>query len=155
MSSSSPEVISSASFEAAPSAPRAKTSSKAAPRVGEGPSQTRELLADTVGASADKVDVPSGVTDKVHATKDTVHAKLGQVTRHLQDSTETMQAKAEEVTRQVKSLPNQVPAQVATPVAGRVNHLTQALRQRPALAAAVVFTVLVLLLFRRLFRKAE
>jgi hypothetical protein len=107
--------------------------------VGEGLSQTRELLADTVGALADKVDMPSGVTDKVH----------------LQDSKETMQAKAEEVTRQVKSLPNQVPAQVAAPVAGRVNHLTQALRQRPALAAAMVFTVLVLLLFRRLFRKAE
>jgi gas vesicle protein len=123
--------------------------------MGEGLSQTREHLADTVVALAHKVDVRSGVTDKWHATKDTVQDKLGQVTRHLQEGKEAVQAKAEEVTRQAKSLPNQVPAQIAAPVAGRVNHLTQALRQRPAPVAAMVFTVLVLLLFRRLFRKAE
>jgi hypothetical protein len=123
--------------------------------IREGLAHTREQLADTVETLGHKVDVPSGVINRWHATQETVRAKIGQVARHLQDGKETVQDKGEEVRRQAKGLTNQARAQVPAPVVGRVNQVAQSVRRRPAPAAAMVFAVLVLLLLRRLFRTAE
>jgi len=87
-------------------------------------------------ALAHKLD--SAVKDAWSATKDTVQDKIGQVTRHLQDGKQTVQDRVQE-------------AQVPEPVAGRIDQLTQAVRQRPVPAAAIGLVVLVLLLLR-LFR---
>lgn len=116
---------------------------------------SREELADTVEALTHKVSLPSGVKDKLHAAKDTVQAKLGQAKRHLNSGKGVARAEADEVTRQAKNLTNQAREQVPAPVAGRLNHLTQAVRQRPVSAAALVFTMFVLLLLPRQFRKTE
>jgi hypothetical protein len=100
-------------------------------------------------ALAHKLD--SAVKDAWSATKDTVQDKIGQVTRHLEDGKQTVQNSAQEVTRQAKSLTGRAQAQVGEPVAGRIDQLTQAVRQRPVPAAAIGLAVLVLLLLR-LFR---
>jgi gas vesicle protein len=123
--------------------------------IRDGIAPTREQLADTAETLGHKVEVPAGVMDKWHATKDTVQAKIGQVAQHLHNGKETVQDKADEVTQQAKSLTNQAREQVPAPVRGRVNQVAQSVRQRPAPAAAVVFAVLVLLLLRRLFHTAE
>jgi hypothetical protein len=93
--------------------------------------------------------------DKLSATKNTVQGKVEQVTRNLHAGKETVQGKADEVTRQSENLTNQAGEQVPAPVAGRVTHLAQAVRQRPALAAAMVLTVLVALLVRGLLHRAK
>jgi gas vesicle protein len=125
--------------------------------IRDGIAHTREQLADTAETLGHKVEVPAGVMDKWHATKDTVQAKIGQVAQHLHNGKETVQDKADEVTQQATSLINQARAQVPAPVRGRVHQVAQSVRQRPAgnTAAAVVFAVLVLLLLRRLFHTAE
>jgi gas vesicle protein len=65
--------------------------------IREGVAHTREQLADTVETLGHKVDVPAGVMDRwADSTKDTVHAKIGQVARHLHDGKETVQDKADE-----------------------------------------------------------
>jgi gas vesicle protein len=123
--------------------------------IRDGIAPTREQLADTAETLGHKVEVPAGVMDKWHATKDTVQAKIGQVAQHLHNGKETVQDTADEVTQQAKSLTNQAREKVPAPVRGRVNKVAQSVRQRPAPAAAVVFAVLVLLLLRRLFHTAE
>jgi hypothetical protein len=153
MSTSSPELTSSVSG-AAPSAHPVKTSSgEASVGIREGLSQTREQLADTVEALAHKANLPSGVTEKVHAMKETARAKLGQVKRHLNTGTGVARAKMGDVTQQVRSLTHQAREQVPEPVAGRLSHLTQAVRQRPVPAAALVFTLCALWLLPRQFRR--
>lgn len=102
-------------------------------------SHTREQLTDTVEALVHKLDMSSGLRDKLSATKDMVQTKLGQVTRHLHKGERTVQDNAHEVTRQARS---------------RISHLSGAMRQRPTSAAAVVLTVVVLLLLPRLLHKA-
>lgn len=154
MSTSSLEVISTAS-EAAPSVPpREASTGRASAGIRKGLSHTREQLTDTVERLAHKVDAPSGVRDKLSAAKDMTQTKIGEVARHLHKGKETVQDNANEVTRQAKNLKNQAWAQVPPPVAGHINHLTRAVRQRPASAAAIVLTIVVFLLLRRLLRKA-
>jgi hypothetical protein len=84
MATSAPEVISSTS-EVAPSTPSTKTStgSKESAGIQERLSHTREQLANTVGNVEAQMDVSSGVKNEWQATNDTVHDKIGQVTRHL------------------------------------------------------------------------
>ena len=106
-------------------------------------------------ALAHKLEMPSAVKDRWAATKDTVQDKVGRVGRHLQQGTGTVQDKAQEVTRQAKSLTEQAQAQVAAPVAGRVDQLAQAVRQRPMPTAGIgiLLAALVLLLLRGRFRR--
>lgn len=92
---------------------------------------------------------------KLSATKEAVQAKIGQAKRRLDEGRETVHDKADEVTRQTKSLANQAREQIPTPVAGRLNRLTRAVRQRPVPAVAMVLTVFVSLLLRRLLRRNE
>ncbi len=115
--------------------------------------EIREGLAHAGQQLTDKV--ASGVPGKWQDMQDTVHATSGQVTRGFQEGTQVVQDKAAEVTQQVKKVTSQARAQVPAPVRGRVTQVTEAVRQRPAPAAAMVFAVVVLLLLRRLFRTAE
>jgi gas vesicle protein len=155
MSTSSPEVISSA-FEAAPSAHPAKVlAGRASVGIREGLSHAREQFTDTVETVAHKAGVPLGVKDKLSATENTVQDKVEQVTRNLHEGKEAVQDKVDEVTRQAESLTNQAWEQVPAPVAGRITHLAQAVRQRPVPAAAMVFTVFALLLLRRFLRRTK
>jgi hypothetical protein len=71
--------------------------------------------------------------------------------RHLHAGKKTVQDKTTEVAHQAKNLSNQAAAQVPARLAGRVTELAQALRQRPAPAAAIVFATFALLLLRRWF----
>ena len=154
MFTSSPEVISSAS-ETAPLAHWAKTSTdRTAAGVHKGFSRSRAQHSDTMEAWAQKVDVASQATDKWRAMKNTVQAKIGQVRRHLDEARKTIGGKAEEVTQQATSLITRAGAQVPAPVAGRVNHLAQAVQQRPVSAAATVCTIFALLLLRRILHRA-
>jgi hypothetical protein len=68
---------------------------------------------------------------------------------------DTARAKADDVTQQATNLANQAREQVPEPVAGFLNHLVQAIRQRPMPAAALVLTLCALLLLPRQFRKTE
>ncbi len=74
--------------------------------IREGVAHTREQLADTAETLGHQVEVPAGVMDKWHATKDTVQAKIGQVAQHLHNGKQTMQDKADEVKQQAKSVTN-------------------------------------------------
>jgi ElaB/YqjD/DUF883 family membrane-anchored ribosome-binding protein len=152
MSTSSPEILNPAAEAMSSAARSAKTfTDKASAGIRNRVSQTGEQLTDTMDAVAQKVDVPAGIKDKWHATKDTAQAAIGQAMRHLHEGKKTVQDKTTEVAHQAKSLSNQAAAQVPAPVAGRVTELAQALRQRPAPAAAIVFAIFALLLLRRLF----
>jgi len=123
--------------------------------IREGLSRTREQLAGTVETWAHKMDLPSSVKDKWQAAKGTMHDKIGHAGRHLHHGKETVQDKADEVTRQAKSLTNQARAHIPAPVAGRVNHLTAAVRQQPIGAVAMVLAVVAFFLLRRLFRRVK
>ena len=148
MSTSSPEVAPSVSVATAPSA-WAKTSLQNASRgIREGLAHGREQLAGKVEAMTHKAKVPDAVKDAWSDTKETVQGKVGQVTRQLHDSKDAVQGSASGLTRQAKELTEQARAQVPEPVAGRVDQLTQKVRQRPVPAAAIVLAVLALLLLR-------
>lgn len=152
MSTSLPEILNPAAEAMSSTARSAKTfTDKASAGIRNRVSQTREQLTDTMDAVAQRVDVPVGIKDKWQATKDTAQAAIGQAMRHLPKGKKTVQDKTAEVAHQAKSLSNQAAAQVPAPVAGRVTELAQALRQRPAPAAAIVFAIFAFLLLRRLF----
>jgi len=157
MSTSSPEVTRSVSGGTLPSTrPAKKSAGRASEGIREGLTSTREELAsimDASAASVHKVDLRSQLKDRLCAAKGTVQAKIGQAKRHLNEGRETVHDKADEVTRQAKSLTNQARAQLPTPVAGRLNGLTRAVRQRPVPAVAIVLTMFVPLLLRRLLRR--
>lgn len=104
---------------------------------------SREL---TSPASAARVE------DIVHATKETLQAKVDEVKQHLQKSSETLRDKADEATLRAKGLTNQAVAKFP-PVSGRVARLAQTARQRPVPAAVVVLGAVVLLVLRRLLRR--
>jgi hypothetical protein len=153
MSTSSPELTSSVPG-AAPSAHPAKTSSgEASVGIREGLSPPREQLADTVEALAHQMDLPSGIKEKAHAMKHTARAKLGEAKRHLNQGTAVARATVNDVTQQATSLTHQAREQVPEPVTGHLNHLTQAVRQRPVPAAALVFTLCALLLLTHQFHR--
>jgi hypothetical protein len=79
-------ITSSASFGPGKTVPPPTTSSdKASVGIREGLAHTRDQLADTVEALGHKMDVPSGIIDKWQVTKDTLHAKIGQVAQHLHE----------------------------------------------------------------------
>jgi hypothetical protein len=101
-----------------------------------------------------KVDVPSGIKDKWHATKDTAQATIERATRHLHEGKKAVQDKTNEVTQQAKSLTSQAAAQIPAPVAGRVSDLAQVVRRRPAPAVTMVFAIFALLLLRRFLSRA-
>lgn len=152
MSTSSPEILSPAAEAMSSAARSAKAfTGKASAGIRNRVSQAREQLTDTMDVVAQKVDVPAGIKDKWHATKDTAQAAIGQAARHLHEGKKTVQDRTTEVAHQAQSLTNQAAAQVPAPVAGRVTDLAQALRQRPAPAAAIVFAIFALLLLRRWF----
>jgi hypothetical protein len=153
MTTSSRELTGPASAGTAQSAQPAKTRSGKAPaEIRRESADPGDRLADTSEALARKVDLPVRVEDAVHATKETVQAKVDEVKQHLQKSSETLRDKADEATLQAKSLTNQAVAQFP-PVAGRIEQLTQTVRQRPVPAVAVVLSVVVLLVLRRLLRR--
>lgn len=105
MSTSSPEILNPAAEAMSSAARSAKTfTDKASAGIRNRVSQTCEQFTDSMDAVAQKLDVPAGIKDKWHATKDTAQAAIG-----------------------------------------------QALRQRPAPVAAIVFAIFALLLLRRLF----
>lgn len=95
-----------------------------------------------------KVGLPAPVENKLHASKETVQAKAEKVKQHLQKGSEAVQDKAEETTLQARSATNVALAKLPSPVSGRVEQLTKAVRQRPAPAAAVMLGLLVLLMLR-------
>jgi hypothetical protein len=101
-----------------------------------------------------KVDVPSGITDKWHTTKDTAQATIGKATRHLHQGKNTVQDTTNKVTQQAKSLTNQAATQIPAPVAGRASDLAQAVRQRPVPAVTMVLAIFALLLLRRFLSRA-
>ena len=87
MTTSSRELTSPVSAGTAQSAQRAKTlSGKASTEILRGSADTRDRLVDTREALALKVDLPARVEDAVHATKETVQAKVDEVKQHLQKS---------------------------------------------------------------------
>jgi ElaB/YqjD/DUF883 family membrane-anchored ribosome-binding protein len=116
--------------------------------------QTREQLADTMETLTQKVQVPSGIEEKWHATKDTAQATIEKATRHLHGGKKTVQDKTKEVAQQAKGLTNQAATQIPAPVAGRASDLAQAVRQRPAPAVTMVFAIFALLLLRRFLSRA-
>lgn len=151
MSTSSPEILNPAAEAMSSAARSAKTvTDKASAGIRNRVSQTCEQFTDSMDAVAQKLDVPAGIKDKWHATKDTAQAAIGQATRHLHEGKKAVQDKTTAVAHQAKSLSNQAAAQVPAPAAGRVTGLAQALRQRPAPVAAIVFAIFALLLLRRL-----
>lgn len=77
MTTSSRELTSPVSAGTAQSVQRAKTrSGKASTEILRGSADTRDRLADAREALALKVDLPARVEDAVHATKETVQAKV-------------------------------------------------------------------------------
>ena len=95
-----------------------------------------------------KVGLAAPVENKLHATKEAVQAKVEEVKQHLQKGGEAVQDKAEEPTLQARSAANVALAKLPSPVSGRVEQLAKAVRQRPAPAAAVMLSLLVLLMLR-------
>lgn len=152
MSISSRELTGPASGRTAQPVQPAKTPSGKPPTaLHQGITHTREQLADTVEALANKVNLPVDlsvrVKGKVQQTKDTVQAKVDEVRQHLHKSTETWQDKAVEM----KSLPSQVLEKTSAPVAGRIEKLMKMVGQRPVAVATVVLGGLIVL--RRLLRR--
>jgi gas vesicle protein len=133
----------------APSASAKTSLDNAARGIREGLAHGRERLADKVEAVAHKAKVPAGVKDAWTDAKNTVQDKVGQATRQLQESKEAVRDSASGMAQQAKDLTEQARAQVPEPVAGRVDQLAQAVRQRPVPVAAIVIAVLALLLLRR------
>ncbi len=122
-------------------------------RIREDLAHTRQQLADTPDVLAHKVSLPAHVKRKVRTMKGTVHATIGEVKQKLHKSSETLQDKAGEATVQARGLTNQAVAKLPTPVAGRVEQLTETVRRRPVPAAAVVLGVLMSLALRGLLRR--
>jgi hypothetical protein len=149
MSTSSPEATRSVSLGTAPSTWATTSLQNASQGIREGLAHGREQIADTVEAVAHQAKVPDAVKNAWSGTKDTVQGKVGQVTRKLQDGKEAVQGSAHGLTQQAKELTEQARAQVPEPVAGRVDQLTQVVRQRPVPAAAIMLAVLALLLLGR------
>jgi len=136
---------------ARPTQPADSPSGKAAGEIRQAIAHTRAHLADTVEALAPEVDLPACVMDKVHQSKETVQATVEEVRQHLHKGTETLQNKAAEATLRAKDLPQQALAKLPPPVAGRIEGLMGAVRQRPVSSVAVVLGVSVVL--RRLLRR--
>lgn len=151
MSASSSEVLNSP-VETAPAASPAKTATDTvADGIRNSLFHAREQLTDTVEALGRKVQVPSKVRDKWHATKDAAKATIGQATQQLHDGNTAVQNKAIEVTGQLKSLTGRAADQVPAPVTARAHQLTQTVRRGPVSAAAMVLTIFALLILRRSF----
>jgi hypothetical protein len=91
----------------------------------------------------------------LNQSRETVQAKVDEVRQHLHKGTETLQDKAEEVTLRAKGLTHQALAELPPPMARRIEGLTEAVRQRPVPAAAVVLGVSVLLVLRRMLRRSR
>jgi hypothetical protein len=154
MSTSSSEVLHPAT-EAMSSNPAANTSTeRTSVGIRHSLAQTPEQLVDTMETLTQKVDVPSGIKDKWHATKDTAQATIEKATRHLHAGKKTVQDKTKEVEKQAKGLTNQAATQIPAPVTGRAFDLAQAVRQRPVPAVTMVFAIFALLLLRRFLSKA-
>lgn len=119
---------------AQPAQPAKTPSGKLPTAIHQGVTHTREQLADTVETLANKMDLPVDLSvrakDKVQQAKDTVQATVDEVRQHLS---------------------NQALANAPAPVAGRIEGLTEMLRQRPVAVAAVVLGGLMVL--RRLLRR--
>jgi hypothetical protein len=153
MTTSSRELTSPASAGTTQPAQPAKTrSGQASTEIRRGSVDTRDRLADTGEALALKVDLPVRVGDTVHATKETLQAKVDEVKQQLQKNGETLRDKTDEATLRAKDLTNQAVAKFPL-VSGRVAQLTQTARQRPVPAVVVVLGVVVLLVLRRLLRR--
>ncbi|MDQ3765250.1 MAG: hypothetical protein M3460_28305 [Actinomycetota bacterium] len=95
-----------------------------------------------------KVGLAAPVANKLHATKEAVQAKVEGVKQHLHKGGEAVQGKAEEATLQARSAANVALAKLPSPVSGRVEQLAKAVRQRPAPAAAVMLSLLALVVLR-------
>ena len=106
------------------------------------------MTASSPELTTSKVGLAAPVGNKLHATKEAVQAKEEEVKQHLHKGSEAVQDKAEEVTLQARSTANVAWAKLPSPVSGRVEQLAEAVRQRPASAAAVMLGLLVLLMLR-------
>jgi hypothetical protein len=104
--------------------------------------RTRAQLGETVEALAHKADVPARVKDKVHETQQTVQANAEQVAERVLTGTEVLFNRAGEVAIQAEGLVHQALEKLPPPVAGRIEPLVAAIRQRPLPAAAVAVGVL-------------
>lgn len=153
MSTSSRELTDPTSVRTAQPAQPADPPGKAAGEIRQTIAHTRELLAGTVEALADEIDLPARVMDKAHQSKETVQAKVDEVSQHLHKGTETLRDKAEEATLRAKGLTHQALARLPRPVAERLDGLMETVRQRPVHASAVALGVLVAL--RRLLRRSR
>ena len=154
MSTSSSEVLSPATEAMSSNAAADTSTERASAGIRHSLAQTREQLADTMETLTQKVDVPSGIKDKWHATKDTAQATIGKATRHLHQGKNTVQDTTKEVAQQAKGLTSQAATQIPAPVAGRASDLAQAVRQRPVPAVTMVLAILALLLLRRFLSRA-
>jgi ketopantoate hydroxymethyltransferase len=117
--------------------------------IREGIAHGREQLAGKVEAVAHAAKVPAAVKDAWSDTKNTVQDKIGQATRRLHSGKQAVQGSASGLAQQARELTEQAHAQVPEPVAGRVDQLSQVVRQRPVPMAAIMLAVLALLLLRR------
>lgn len=95
-----------------------------------------------------KTGLPAPVENKLHVTKEAAQAKAKEIKQHLQKGSEAAQDKAEKTTLQARSAANVALAKLPSPMSGRVEQLAEAVRQRPAPAAAVMLGLLVLLMLR-------
>lgn len=87
---------------------------------------------------------------KVRKANGTMHAKIDELKQHLHQSSETLQDKVEGATARAKGMTNQVREKVPPQVAGRVEHVTETVRQRSMPTAAVVLSVFGLVVLRGL-----
>jgi DNA uptake protein ComE-like DNA-binding protein len=90
------------------------------------------------------------VLAKARKANGTLHAKVDEVKQHLYQSSETLQDKVEGATARAKGMTNQVGEKVPPQVAGRVEQLTETVRQRSVPTAAVVLSVFGLVVLRGL-----
>lgn len=155
MSTSSSEALKSL-VETAPAASPAKTGTgTVAGGIRNSLFHARAQFTDTVEALGRKVQVPSKVRDRWHATKDAAEATIGQATQQLHDGNTAVQNKAIEVTGQLKSLTDRVADQVPAPAIARAHQLTQTVRRGPVPVAAMVLTIFALLILRRSFPRVR
>ncbi|MEO7194756.1 MAG: hypothetical protein ABIZ05_08025 [Pseudonocardiaceae bacterium] len=154
MSTSSRELTDTASTETAQlDQPADASAEKAAGEIHQAISHAREQLTDTVETLVDEIDLPARVMDKARQGKETAQAKIDEVKQHLHESTEAVQDKAEEATLRAKEFTHETLTKLPSPVAGRIEGLMQAVRQRPVPAAAVALGMFVLI--RRLLRRGR
>jgi len=82
-----------------------------------------------------------------------MHAKIDELKQHLHQSSETLQDKVEGATARAKGMTNQVGEKIPPQVAGRVEQLTETVRQRSVPTAALVLGMVGLVVLRGLLHR--